>query len=146
MYFPLHQVTITLFREDEYGRIGENGFSAQRSYTGPVISTFRLYGYYSINIIGIFWIWISHLRWFQFIVLKKKLLSMDWVLWCTTNKYVHYVDRLVIARNNFLDMKWLFIENKNSIYIWYTILSFAICDIIFMYIEWRFTLYFSQYS
>ena len=46
MCFPFHQVTITLFREDEYGRIGENGFSAQRSYTGPVISTFRLYEYY----------------------------------------------------------------------------------------------------
>ena len=30
------QVTITLFREDEYGQIGETGFSAQRSYTGPV--------------------------------------------------------------------------------------------------------------
>ena len=46
MCFSFHQVTITLFREDEYGRIGENGFSAQRSYTGPVISTFRLYEYY----------------------------------------------------------------------------------------------------
>ena len=29
------QVTVTLFREDEYGRMNA-GFSAQRSYTGPV--------------------------------------------------------------------------------------------------------------
>jgi hypothetical protein len=31
-----YQTTITLFREDEYGRVGEAGFSAQRSYTGQV--------------------------------------------------------------------------------------------------------------
>ena len=31
------QVTITLFREEEYGRMGDSSaFSAQRSYTGPV--------------------------------------------------------------------------------------------------------------
>ena len=32
----MYQTTITLFREDEYGRVGEAGFSAQRSYTGQV--------------------------------------------------------------------------------------------------------------
>lgn len=39
------QATITLFREDEYGRIHDSEpastFSAQRSYTGPVISIDR---------------------------------------------------------------------------------------------------------
>jgi len=39
------QVTITLFREEEYGRTSTNGdqgaFSAQRSYTGPVVSINR---------------------------------------------------------------------------------------------------------
>ena len=38
------QVTITLFREEEYGRTSTNGdqgaFSAQRSYTGPVKFTY----------------------------------------------------------------------------------------------------------
>ena len=33
---PWYQTTITLFREDEYGRVGEAGYSAQRSYTGQV--------------------------------------------------------------------------------------------------------------
>ena len=32
----MYQTTITLFREDEYGRVGEAGYSAQRSYTGQV--------------------------------------------------------------------------------------------------------------
>ena len=39
------QVTITLFREEEYGRTSTNGdqgaFSAQRSYTGPVSTSDR---------------------------------------------------------------------------------------------------------
>lgn len=36
------QVTITLFREEEYGRMGDSSaFSAQRSYTGPVLSINR---------------------------------------------------------------------------------------------------------
>ena len=43
------QVTITLFREEEYGRTSTNGdqgaFSAQRSYTGPVSISDRNYGY-----------------------------------------------------------------------------------------------------
>ena len=43
------QVTITLFREEEYGRTSTNGdqgaFSAQRSYTGPVSVTDRNSGY-----------------------------------------------------------------------------------------------------
>ena len=53
-YF-VSQVTITLFREDEYGQIGENGFSAQRSYTGPVsnIFTLSLYIVWSSFIIAI---------------------------------------------------------------------------------------------
>ena len=32
----MFQTTITLFREDEYGRVGEAGYTAQRSYTGQV--------------------------------------------------------------------------------------------------------------
>ena len=33
------QVTISLFREEEYGRMGDSSaFTAQRSYTGPVSS------------------------------------------------------------------------------------------------------------
>ena len=32
-----YQTTVQLFREDEYGRVGELGYTAQRSYTGQVI-------------------------------------------------------------------------------------------------------------
>ena len=32
----MFQTTITLFREDEYGRVGEAGYTAQSSYTGQV--------------------------------------------------------------------------------------------------------------
>ena len=37
----LYGTTITLFREDEYGRVGEAGYSAQRSYTGQVSTYVR---------------------------------------------------------------------------------------------------------
>eukprot|EP00095_Tigriopus_kingsejongensis_P008755 maker-scaffold92_size382268-snap-gene-2.26 protein:Tk08755 transcript:maker-scaffold92_size382268-snap-gene-2.26-mRNA-1 annotation:"e3 ubiquitin-protein ligase sinat2-like" len=36
-----YQTTIQLFREDEYGHVGDGGYTAQRSYTGQVISIHR---------------------------------------------------------------------------------------------------------
>ncbi|XP_059079789.1 uncharacterized protein LOC131877951 isoform X2 [Tigriopus californicus] len=36
-----YQATIQLFREDEYGQVADLGYSAQRSYTGQVISIHR---------------------------------------------------------------------------------------------------------
>ena len=91
------QVTVTLFREDEYGRMNA-GFSAQRSYTGPVSCQLFIY-------IVCFIACLLSIRLSPLIDQRKRLQNMVWDSWCMINKLGHFVAPFLRRKSNSLVTK-----------------------------------------